>query len=858
MIPTRLTLRNFMSYGDEPATVDFTDMHVVCLSGDNGNGKSALLDAITWALWGKTRASAVRSATEDDLIRIGADEMEVSFEFFLNDQRYRVVKKRRRGKSSASEWHLAQLVDASGRWVSIGGSSQRETAQQIVKLLSMEYDTFLNSAYLQQGHADEFTRKTPAERKRILSEVLGLQRFDRLEAMARTRWQERKQEVTELTNELRLLEAELQRLPEYERDLEAVRAEIQGTQQELAQRTQEYEQLKSSLLRLEAVEEQVKQREAHILQIEKDQSQILHDLDQQSDKLQQMTDILAQRAAILQDYEAYWEAERQREATEPQVRRYEQRSQELQAIQNEIEREKVRLDGQKQLLHDRLQNLEQNVCQIQKIEQDLQQIAATLAQNEALEAQWRETSDALEKQRDQYARLRSRNEQLKEDLKETDEVLELLARPHAACPVCLSDLSGEKHAQVLARQQQKKATLQEALTQVKQEGFTVKQAITQLEQQMQELQSRRDEQMRQRVRQQELLRQHQQLVSTLTERDQLQQELEALTRRIEQEEFAAPQRAQVRLLQAELSQLQQAREQYEKAQTRARQLRDAPQRYQQLQTIDRNMQQELQLQQQLQQHLAGKQQEHADQVKQCDTLRAQLAEYEALRQQISRAEQLLREVQEQMHELQRKEGGLLSSIENAKRTREQSREREAQRQRLVEEEQIYQKLTTAFGKGGIQTYIIENVIPELEEEANALLARMTDTGMSLRFETTRTGKTTRQEIETLDIKVLDDAGSRPYELFSGGEALRINFAIRVALSRLLARRSGARLQTLIVDEGFGSQDSKARERLVQLINAIQSDFSLILVITHFEELKERFPSRIEVIKEASGSRIHVL
>ncbi|MCS6777132.1 MAG: SMC family ATPase [Chloroherpetonaceae bacterium] len=858
MIPARLTLRNFMSYGDEPATLDFTDMHVVCLSGDNGNGKSALLDAITWALWGKTRASSVRSATEDDLIRVGADEMEVSFEFFLNDQRYRVVKKRRRGKSSASEWHLAQQIDSSGQWVSIGGSSQRETAQQIVKLLSMEYDTFVNSAYLQQGHADEFTRKTPVERKRILAEVLGLQRFDRLEALARARWQERKQEVNELENELRLLDAEIHRLPEYERELEGVRAEIQSMQQTLEQRTQEHEQLRERLFLLQAVEAQVKQHEAHIFQIERDLSQIRHDLDRQSDKLEQMADILAQRAAILQDYEAYWEAERQREATEPQVRLYEQRSKELQAIQNEIEREQVRLEGQRQLLRNRLQTLEQNVCQLQQTEQDLQQIATTLAQSEALEAQWQEVNEALERHRDHYASLKSRNEQLKEDLREVDEVLELLARPYAACPVCMSDLSGEKHAQLLARQQQKKTALLEAQAQVKQEGHTVKQAIAQLEQQFQELQSRRYEQMRYRARQQELLKQRYQLAGALTERDQVQSELEALTRQLEQGDFAAPQRAQVRMLQAELGQLQQAREQYERAQTRVRQLRDAPQRYQQLQTVDCNMQQELQRQQQLQQRLAEKQQERTAMVQQCDALRTQLAEYDTLRQEVSRAEQLLQEAQEQMHALQRKEGGLLSSIEGGKRALEQRRERETRQRQLAEEAQIYQKLTTAFGKGGIQTYIIENVIPELEEEANALLARMTDTGMSLRFETTRAGKTTRQEIETLDIKVLDDAGSRPYELFSGGEALRINFAIRVALSRLLARRSGARLQTLIVDEGFGSQDSKARERLVQLIHTIQSDFALILVITHFEELKERFPSRIEVIKEASGSRIHVL
>src|SRR5271167_3440225 len=107
MIPLRLTLKNFMSYGDPPVTIPFEGLHVACLSGDNGNGKSAILDGITWALWARTRASSVRAVSEDDLIRLGSDEMEVRFEFALIVQRYRVIKKRKRGKSAGSDWHFA-------------------------------------------------------------------------------------------------------------------------------------------------------------------------------------------------------------------------------------------------------------------------------------------------------------------------------------------------------------------------------------------------------------------------------------------------------------------------------------------------------------------------------------------------------------------------------------------------------------------------------------------------------------------------------------------------------------------------------------------------------------------------------
>ncbi len=200
MIPTKLTLKNFMSYGAEPVTLPFEGLHVACLSGDNGNGKSAILDAITWALWDKTRAPS-----KDDVIRVGADEVEVQFEFDLNEQHYRVIKKRRRGKATGSEWQLAQR-DSLGNYTPVGGSNQREVGRQIVQLLSMEYETFLNSAYLQQGHADEFTRQSPDKRKQILGEILGLERYARLEEKARERMKERKEAVEELEMQIRLLE----------------------------------------------------------------------------------------------------------------------------------------------------------------------------------------------------------------------------------------------------------------------------------------------------------------------------------------------------------------------------------------------------------------------------------------------------------------------------------------------------------------------------------------------------------------------------------------------------------------------------------------------------------------------------
>ena len=183
-----------------------------------------------------------------------------------------------------------------------------------------------------------------------------------------------------------------------------------------------------------------------------------------------------------------------------------------------------------------------------------------------------------------------------------------------------------------------------------------------------------------------------------------------------------------------------------------------------------------------------------------------------------------------------------------------------QRGGCLREQNLYQELALAFGKNGIQALIIEDAIPQLDSDANELLGRLTDNRMSLRLELGegRRVRGTDAPSEELRINIADEMGTRTYETFSGGEAFRINFALRIALSRLLARRSGAPLPVLFIDEGFGSQDAAGQQRLVEAIQSIRSDFDKIIVITHIDAIKEAFDTRIQVEKTEMGSRYEVV
>ena len=205
-------------------------------------------------------------------------------------------------------------------------------------------------------------------------------------------------------------------------------------------------------------------------------------------------------------------------------------------------------------------------------------------------------------------------------------------------------------------------------------------------------------------------------------------------------------------------------------------------------------------------------------------------------------------------------GVVKEAVERSERMAREAAELGKKRDELIRERGLYEDLSIAFGKNGIQALIIEDALPQIENDANDLLGRLTDNRMSLKLQLSEGRRIagTDARAEELSIDISDEMGTRAYETFSGGEAFRINFALRIALSRLLARRSGAPLPILFIDEGFGSQDASGQERLIEAIQSIQDDFDKIVVITHVEGIKEAFDTRIQVQKTDMGSTFEIV
>lgn len=225
---------------------------------------------------------------------------------------------------------------------------------------------------------------------------------------------------------------------------------------------------------------------------------------------------------------------------------------------------------------------------------------------------------------------------------------------------------------------------------------------------------------------------------------------------------------------------------------------------------------------------------------------------------LTEIENKVQDYREKQIEAHRREETAQQGVKVLEDLRLQRKQLAAERQEQTQLIRRLQLLEKACGREGVQALLIERALPEIEDDANELLDRLSGGQMQVIFDTQRKLKTSDRLAETLDIRIVDSAGERPYENYSGGEQFRVNFAIRLALSKILTRRAGARLQTLVIDEGFGSQDPAGRQRLVEAINIVQDDFERVLVITHIDELRDAFPNRIEVEKGPQGSTIQVI
>jgi exonuclease SbcC len=850
MIPLKLSMRNFMCYGAQVSSLDFSSIHLACLAGDNGHGKSAIIDAMTWALWGKARAHR-----DDDLVHLGATDMEVDFEFLLADNHYRVLRQREKN-GSKGRTRLEFQVHDDGEFRSLTGNNTRETQAAITETLHMEYETFINSAFLLQGRADEFTSHPPAERKRILGEILDLSQYDRLEEKAKERSRGLELQLTQIRATLGEIDRELGHSPEYEAELEQAEELSASARSSLETQEDRLRELREQRKELQLRRDQLGQLSDEKKRRNSEQQRVSQELEQSRERIAGYQSFLDEADSIEDGYASLLSA---REANEELSRKLSQHMalhEQKAEVSSIIESARSKLLVRRERDSSGVGNLEEKAGRATDVETTLEQVRGELAQLTKKEQERDSLLHTEQGVSNEIATLRAQNEQLKSEMDLLKEKVDLLEEAEATCPLCGSELQEDERDHIqenYTREGTEKgdayrrnaASIQD-LSQSLKETRRAREAC---DAQLATLASLKGEEA-------SLTKNLEEMLAAKRELEQARARLALLDQQLEQEDFASEERARLAQLEGELTSLGYDAQRHEEIRRKSSELARFEQAKRELDAAGQGLKAEMQRVDERQQRVETLGHELEDVAAKLQAMVAQVDELEASTGDLDQQARLVEDLQQQDAEAQLRLGAARQRLAHLSYLDKEREERIHEEGEAREEKSIYDELRIAFGKKGVQAMIIEAVIPEIEEEANRLLARMTEGRLSVRLKSQReTLKGTT--VETLDIEVADELGPRSYALFSGGEAFRINFAIRVALSKLLARRAGARLQTLIVDEGFGTQDARGRERLVEAITSVQDDFERILVVTHIDELKDSFPVRIDVFKTPEGSQIAV-
>ncbi|MCC6447036.1 MAG: SMC family ATPase [Armatimonadetes bacterium] len=851
MIPVRLTLHNFLSYGDNVGPLDFSGMRLACLSGSNGHGKSALLDAITWALWGRARSNQ-----DDDLVRQGQSEMRVELDFEFDGNLYRVVRKRSLGRRSVPDLQF-QVFEGEG-FRALTEPSVSQTEGKIRKLLRLDYDTFINSAFLMQGRADEFTGKSPRQRKDVLAEILGLRLYDDLVTLARekARQADARRERADLA--LRSLEAEIAREGEYRDRIDALQTSLEALQQETETLQADCDALFREKADLDSLDARLQSIVHRLAQERSAERQLLQQIEAARQTVARHESLLAEKEAITASYDQLLKVRACLEECEAKWRTLQGQERDRMSLENALAQEKHRLEMALRQEEKALRELRERCGEPDRIRAGVAVLEKEIEALAGLDLDRVDRQIETEKLAAEIGALKQDLEQKKKENEKIVSNLRQLSEPGAECPLCRTPLSPE-HKEEVHRQ------LQEEQAALKAEGLYIKEQMNRKEACRTSLQ-KEIEKLGQGLKgmpalQGQLGRMQQSLAQVEDSLAKLPGQ-EAACEKVRQEmtgEAYLPEcRAELKALGDSIAALGYDEPLHSRMREEADRLRECEEKRLRLEQAEKDLGQAKASLMGLEALLAQR--------------RAALEADEALQRQLSadltRRPEVLKKLQDCQTGLtaRRSEerhivGDLRTfqtAYERCQEMKEEAAGKRAERDAGAKDKGIYDDLAAIFGKNGIQALIIENAIPEIEAKANEILARMTENGMRVAFETQRAARSDDRMIETLDIKISDSLGSRKYELFSGGEAFRANFAIRVALSHLLARRAGARLQTLFIDEGFGSQDSEGRARLIDAIESIREDFDLVLVITHFDDMKNQFDIRIEVTKDHLGSQVMVV
>ncbi len=858
MRPLRLKLNNLMSHKD--TEIDLAGIRAACIQGDNGAGKSGLLDGILYALFGQTSRG-----TGDNLVKIGETEMSAIFDFIQAGRCYRASRKRVSTGRGRSDMALGVYNGGGPSSLDVIATGDAVT-ESVVRILGRDFKTFTASSFLLQGQQEKIILSTPKERFQIVFNILGLDRYSKYkEAFTRRK--------NRLIDKVSIIEAEIARLaaeigdPDellknratLQHTIISLRAVIKEKEALLTSKSSEIAVLKSKLGEFEAVERE-------IAALEKNRAEAAlkkHEIERKAPafpegkrdeglallerlSLQEALSRVAEIEASLKNGDSL---KKQAESlgsskaslqsgvseAEKRVARYKKLVDNKEKILSVVEQEKQEKE--------RLRTLKGQADGLQRLLDDLNAAMRKASEIETALAVAEGKIKSREKER--LANLKAAQERLANAEREASllgktackgegdfgscVLIAKAVESRAAAPSIRDEIEKlakrpvyDDDAQVLDLRKQHSSLPADA----KQRVGDVEKDLAFLKEAIKTSETKLDVMFTWTKQTSEIESAEKELVDASTLIASTKIQITSIEKRIS---TVGAELARLEPLSGELSLTKVVAERLKIAEeTKGFDL--------EISAIEKNL----------------------------GELRKKISAAETLSGNLRSLETELNTVRSELDGLKKSEADtsrelsvLTVKADETVKNGEKKKEYEKDVEDLRRNIHILEVIEDFCEK--VPLFILDNILPIVEEEANKVLDEISATGMRIEFRTEKVTKTTKAVRDTLDIIVSDVMGERPISQYSGGEKTRLVLALTVGLAELSSRKAGVKINTLVIDEPAGLDESGLKDFGKCVNKLVDADmFEIMLVVAHDKKLLDVFDQKIIVTKDGTSSKVEVL
>jgi DNA repair protein SbcC/Rad50 len=794
----RLHLRNFRQHLD--TVIDF-HTGLTGIIGPNGSGKTTILEAIAWSLYGMPAARGTREGIRS-LRAPARAAVRVDLDFDLAGHRYHVSR-----SLTSAELYLDSASAPIANTIS-------GVTDLIRRRMGMSQQEFFHTYFTGQKELSVMASMGPAERAQFLSRVLGYERLRGAQVLVRERRNVIKGEATGLQSAMPESDVVARQLNEADLRLTQAQARAKAALDKLKKTTDRLDKLKprweEAQRERQTLQEIAKERAVH----ESEEAAFERDAKRLTDALAEITVARAEIAQIAAELHVHTDLAAQLVEMDRLAREEGRRRQLLQEAQL-LETDLVRLGEQATTLESAAA---QKADAEKRRDATRGELDAAAAQLEAARTDWVRDKQEAE------TKYQERRSHYKEVQQQRNHITDL--GPESPCPICTRPLA-DHFREVLD-------DLDGKLTEIEVEGryfgarveqlATMPDPVRELDERVRELMERNTRESEAVVELDRRAEHHRRLEHDITEKLTRLQTVTADLATIPPG-YHVTEHARVR----------QRHSQFSAMVARSDRLGALTEKEPQLQKQLKAAQVKLEKSRARLKELKERQKASKFSEEKFAELRAS---HDALVAELRTAELDGLGAQKELEAAQEVRSAADRLRKELERVQDRLRE-------LTVDRRLHEELDRAFTD--MRADLNQQLRPEISELASGFLADLTD------------GRYSELELDDeYNIIVLEDGIPKP--VISGGEEDLANLVLRLAISQMIAERAGQSFSLLILDEVFGSLDEARRHNVVELLRRLHDRFEQVVLITHIESVREGL-DRVVAVKydeDTGASRVEQL